>query len=293
VATNVNDGTVNDVLVAVAGSGVNLNNYAITITQGSLTITPAPLRVGGLTAMDKLYDGNVNAIVTGSPTFQGIIAGDVVGYSGSVTKGAFASPAVNDISGTTVNPNFNSLELTNTNYYIQGMASPLTALINPRLTPPTAPSDKGSAPEQLLMNRVANNQGLVATPVAQVNASNVALNQVQIKTEGAGLTILISHQTATGSSFELLKVVNSNSLVYEVPNALLNNVNAQPEKVLSYEAKLEDGNALPAWLKFDARSKTFSASSVPANALPLKVRVLAMNKDKTLAEKIITINKVQ
>jgi hypothetical protein len=134
---------------------------------------------------------------------------------------------------------------------------------------------------------------LVATPVAQVNASNVALNQVQIKTEGAGLTILISHQTATGSSFELLKVVNSNSLVYEVPNVLFTNVNAQPEKVLSYEAKLEDGNALPAWLKFDTRIKTFSASSVPANALPLKVRVLALNKDKTLAEKVITINKVE
>jgi hypothetical protein len=84
---------VNDALVAVAGSGVNLNNYDIAITQGSLEITPATLTVSGITANSKQYDGTTTATLSVSTvSFNGVIPADSsnVEVNTSSLQGLFA-----------------------------------------------------------------------------------------------------------------------------------------------------------------------------------------------------------
>ncbi|PUE10144.1 hypothetical protein B9Z33_08505 [Limnohabitans sp. T6-20] len=82
VATNVSQGKVNDQLVAVAGSGVDLNNYAVTTLQGSLTITPATLTVSGITANTKQYDGTDAATLSVSTvSYNGVVQADIPNVS--------------------------------------------------------------------------------------------------------------------------------------------------------------------------------------------------------------------
>jgi hypothetical protein len=93
VATNVAQGPVSDALVAVAGSGVNLNNYDIAITQGSLEITPATLTVSGITANSKQYDGTTAATLSVSTvSYNGVIPADSsnVSVNTSSLQGVFA-----------------------------------------------------------------------------------------------------------------------------------------------------------------------------------------------------------
>ena len=250
-ATNVAQGVVDDVLVAVAGSGVNLNNYAISITNGSLLITPAvitisgitaenkvydgtnaatlnvgtisfggvlpidsanvsvntsaltgefidenaalnktvyisgisidgtaasnyrlsggttattladitkaPLTISGLSASAKVYDGTTDAVITGTPVLEGIIAGESVSYTGTVSEGDFASPAVNVRTATLVTADFSAMTLSSDNYYIAGTSSPLSATISPRLSssaPPPA-SSQPSVPAPPASEQVA------------------------------------------------------------------------------------------------------------------------------------------
>jgi outer membrane protein OmpA-like peptidoglycan-associated protein len=98
VARNVADGTVTDALVAVAGSGVNLNNYQIAITQGTLEITPATLTVSGITANSKPYDGTDAATLSVSTvSYNGVFAVDAndtnkLAVNTASLQGLFADP---------------------------------------------------------------------------------------------------------------------------------------------------------------------------------------------------------
>lgn len=62
-------------------------DYSQTVTTEKYKITPAPLSIiGGITASDKVYDKTVDADINAdNPTFDGLIAGDVVGVSVSGT----------------------------------------------------------------------------------------------------------------------------------------------------------------------------------------------------------------
>ena len=82
---------------ADAGTGITVNNLVLTgsaaanytLTQpATLTgnILPAALTLTGAAAQNKAYDGNTNAVVTG--TLSGVIGGDIVTFNGT---GTFAS----------------------------------------------------------------------------------------------------------------------------------------------------------------------------------------------------------
>jgi len=91
-------GNVNVGSYAITPSGLWSNNqqgYAIAFVPGQLAITPAPLSVAGVTVESKTYDGTTNATITGNnPTLAGVLAGDSVTLSGTVSVGGFASKNV-------------------------------------------------------------------------------------------------------------------------------------------------------------------------------------------------------
>ena len=84
----------NDKPVNISGvtlSGVDASNYMLTTTDftGTADILPRPLVIGGITAQNKVYDGNTSANVsTSNVTYQGLLPGEVVAVSAS---GAFST----------------------------------------------------------------------------------------------------------------------------------------------------------------------------------------------------------
>ncbi len=72
---------------AIVPAGAIDSNYAITYVNGSLTVNPATLTVGGTSVANKVYDGTTAATLSGG-TLSGIIGSDAVTLT---QAGAFAS----------------------------------------------------------------------------------------------------------------------------------------------------------------------------------------------------------
>ncbi|WP_298223862.1 YDG domain-containing protein, partial [Flavobacterium sp.] len=85
-----NAGTAIAVTAALTLSGTNASSYTLTQPTGlSADITPKALTIGSAAASNKVFDGNTDAVITG--TLTGVIAPDVVTFNGT---GTFASSAV-------------------------------------------------------------------------------------------------------------------------------------------------------------------------------------------------------
>lgn len=56
---------------AITPSGLTADNYAITFVPGTLTVAPKGVVVTGITASDKVYDGNTTATINSAATFTG------------------------------------------------------------------------------------------------------------------------------------------------------------------------------------------------------------------------------
>ncbi|MEY3548063.1 MAG: hypothetical protein RLZZ552_430, partial [Verrucomicrobiota bacterium] len=105
-----NVGTAKTVTVAgLTFGGTDAGNYDLPLAPVTTTanITPKPITaVTGITAQDKVYDGNTSATLnTGSATFAGLIAGDTLAVSSAtgnfVDKNAGAGKTVN-VTGLTL-----------------------------------------------------------------------------------------------------------------------------------------------------------------------------------------------
>lgn len=83
-------------------SGVDSNNYILTIPNLTANILQAPLTISGLTAVNKVYDGTLSDVVNGSAVLTGVVTSDsgAVNLLGTAT-GAFADRNVG--YGKTVN----------------------------------------------------------------------------------------------------------------------------------------------------------------------------------------------
>jgi filamentous hemagglutinin family protein len=119
--------------------GADLGNYYISDVAVSLAanITPAPLYINGLTAQDKIYNGNTSAVITqGTLSVTGTIyLGDGVFTTSGTISGAGVFASKNVGTGIRVTPNLDGLSLSGTNasnYYIVGPTNPLTAAITPK-----------------------------------------------------------------------------------------------------------------------------------------------------------------
>ena len=135
-------------VTAAAGSNKQLNVSGVGILNGSTdasanynisyvanttsTITKAPITIAGLTISNKVYDTLTDAQISlAGATVAGLIGADAtagVTVGGSVT-GSFASANVGN--GIAVSPTLTSVTLSNLNYTITGVTSPLSANITP------------------------------------------------------------------------------------------------------------------------------------------------------------------
>lgn len=70
-------------------TGTNASSYSLTQPTLTANVTPKSLTINGATAQNKIFDGNTNAVITG--TLNGVVSGDVVTLNGT---GTFASSAV-------------------------------------------------------------------------------------------------------------------------------------------------------------------------------------------------------
>ncbi|MEO7152806.1 MAG: YDG domain-containing protein [Burkholderiaceae bacterium] len=75
-------------------TGADAGNYTFTVANPvSASITPRPLTVSGLTALDKVYDSTTVAQLAGTATLANAISGDAIALSGN-NLGSFADKNV-------------------------------------------------------------------------------------------------------------------------------------------------------------------------------------------------------
>ena len=114
-----------------AGTGYDKAN--IYRSEWKFTIAPKPVTITGISAQNKEYDGNTNAVITGIPEINGLVAGDK-GDVTVVTTSAKAAFADKD-AGTAKTVTFNGYALTGTkagNYTLSAQPASVTANISPK-----------------------------------------------------------------------------------------------------------------------------------------------------------------
>jgi hypothetical protein len=118
------------VAVNVSGLALSNSNYYVSGVTSPLTanITPAPVTISGLSASNKVYDTTAAATLSGTSEIAGgLLGSDTATLSGTATAGTFASANVGNAIAITAN--LSSLSLSNANYYVASVTTPLTANI--------------------------------------------------------------------------------------------------------------------------------------------------------------------
>lgn len=106
--------------VILVSDKINLGNY--TLPAFAADITPAPLSVTGLTASDKVYDGTVDAVLSGTPVINtdSVIPGDTVSIaSDSELVGEFYDKNVGNKKSVVVKTSLGLSGEDAGNYYLQ------------------------------------------------------------------------------------------------------------------------------------------------------------------------------
>ncbi|NBV00387.1 MAG: hypothetical protein EBS31_02835, partial [Burkholderiaceae bacterium] len=221
---------------ANAGSGKTLNVSNASVVSGPLTvtgnytinfeanttslITPAPVTVSGLSADNKVYNANSVAILSGTPTVTGILAGDSSSLSGSATAGTFASANVG--TGIAVTANLGGLSLSNTNYYVAGVTSPLRANIT---AAPVTISGLNASNKVYDTTDVATLTG-TATLAGVISGDNLSI------TAGNVTAVFASNNVGTGiavtANLAGLSLSNSNYYIAGLTSALSADITAAP-----------------------------------------------------------------
>lgn len=299
-------------LVATANAGTNLNNYAITFINGSLTINPAPLTISGLVASNKTYDGNTAAVITGTPVLAGqIFAGEPVAISsGTLTQGTFASPSVSR-STTAVSAAWDNFTLDNPNYYIQGPTQPLSARINAVLsgTSPSTPQQPAATTHE---PKVINNMALIA----QQNSSQAFVQSIEQATPPNYLMkaemLYIREMNDPKRYIQAVPVPSSGALKFAVPDRVIQDLidlsgENSPKKnskapSRSYNllrlprgtkvfATLSNGKPLPEGIKFNTATQDFDIAKLGDVNLPISVKLTLKRGKKALSEKVMIVTK--
>ena len=113
-------------------AGTGYGNQTMHSEQWTFTIGPKPVTITDISADNKVYDGTVNATITGTPAISGLVVGDENDVTVVTTsaKAAFADPD----AGTAKTVNFSGYALTGAkagNYTLAQPAS-VTANISPK-----------------------------------------------------------------------------------------------------------------------------------------------------------------
>ena len=123
-----------DTLKLTDSDGFNAANYQLEFCKGvNFNITPRPVTITGISADNKVYNGNADADITGTPEINGLVTGDE-GAVTVVTTNAKATFADAD-AGTDKTVDFNGYKLTGAkagNYTLSAQPASVTANISPK-----------------------------------------------------------------------------------------------------------------------------------------------------------------
>jgi hypothetical protein len=117
--------------------------------------------------------------------------------------------------------------------------------------------------------------GEVATGFGPESGITIAGDTTTTDTGKTGISVTLDRLPADESQGQVTVVIpqellmTQDSLSFELPAQLTEGMG--PDAVIS--VSLVDGGALPSWLHFDPRTRTFTAKDVPAGGLPLEVVV--------------------
>ncbi|MEO6015844.1 MAG: YDG domain-containing protein, partial [Polaromonas sp.] len=280
-----NVGTGKTVSVSGIGiSGTDASNYtANTSTTTAANISRASIaNVTGITANSKVVDGNTSATLnTGGAAYTGMVAGDALAVAAAT--GNFDTPAQGSgktvyISGITLGgADANNYVLQNntatTSASIVDFSSSAGTLL-PNLPPPAVQLAPVVLPSRifasltladanmLLETAPTASGGCPATSASCGGETRVAIN---ILREPSGGVAGIVHVVVSAD------VMDANAgFRFELPASL---ATFSVSSGLPVVATTLSGQPMPEWLRYDAQSGTFIATAVPADGLPLQLRV--------------------
>ncbi len=298
----------------IVPAGLSSANYAISFANGTLTISRAPLTISGITAANKVYDGNsVATVSTAGVTAAvlqagGLIAGDDVQVSAtgrfrnatdtaddaSVGTGKRVA-LLSSYSGTDVG-NYTITDQASTTASILSAVSNAaqvaavvqsTVPVNP---PPGRLQPQATAPAPLVL-RPATAIAL-ASSTATSSSSPAASSAAAASAGNSGIAIDLRDLSAPSTAAQVMAAVTlpkgtttvGTGFSFELPETV--RLAAQESSVT--RAHLTNGAPLPVWLIFDASTLRFQAQAVPDGAFPIQVeltlggqRVLVVISERT------------
>ena len=182
---------------AITPSGLTADNYAITFVPGTLTVAPKGVVVTGITASDKVYDGNTTATINSAATFTGKLENDELTLTAT---GVFNDKNVG--TGKDVTVSDHALGGTSAgNYTITSTGTQTSTTAN--ITPKTVGITWG--PTILTYNNTAQSPTATATELVGSDVCNVTVTGQQ-----TAVGVYSGANVATANALD-----NSN---YQLPN---------------------------------------------------------------------------
>ena len=261
--------------LTISGSG----SAEYTLTQPSTTanITEAGVTISGLAASNKVYDRTNVATLTGTPSAAGVISGDTVNVTGTATEGTFAQSGVGN--GIAVTANLGGLSLSNANYTISGVTSPLTANITQ-----AGVTISGLTASNKTYDRT-NVATLTGTPSAAGVISGDTVNVTGTATAGTFVQTGVGTGIAVTANLGGLALSNANYTISGVTSPLTANIAAKTLTVTGTTAsnKVYDGTV--------SATPSFSASALSGVISGDAVALVTTGGSATFANKNVASGK--
>jgi hypothetical protein len=217
-----NTGIAIDIIVNLNGLTLSNSNYYVASVTTPLTanITAAPVTIGGLSAANKVYDTTTAATLSGTGAINGLLGADTSTIGGTTTA-TFASADAGSAIGVAVN--VSGLTLSNNNYYVSGITSPLTANITPA---PVTISGLSASNKVYDTTTAATLSGTSEIAGGLLGSDTATLSGTA--TAGTFASANVGNAIAISANLSSLSLSNANYYVASVTTPLTANITAAP-----------------------------------------------------------------
>ena len=282
-------------VITLAGYTSSDSNYAIGQEPGLVgDITPALVTVTGVHANNKTFDGNALASLGGTAVIN-VIGEDEVAVTG--TPGAsFADATAGKAKPVTVN-----------GYALAGADAGNYALSQPQglsadildaavqVPPPVVAPVPPLPTLPLAQQRVA--PGLSMPPLGEIPASDAGLSSTPPALPALAAATALKVTSTPGISVSLVRPASlqqNGAIAVSIPKEIANAgkgfgfplpaqiVETAAVNRVPVQATLADGTPLPAWISYNADSKTFAVTRLPDGALPLQILLVIGSQRATM-----------
>jgi hypothetical protein len=197
-------------------SGLASGNYLLSQPTGlTAAIMPLTLTVTGLTASDKIYDATTSVTVTGTPTLNGVIAGDDVNLDGTGSENFVDANA--GLTKTVAVTGFTISGAASTNYTL---AQPtLTAAITKvplTITGITANSKSYNGTTITTLNGTPALNGILSADLSNVSVSGTPVANFADANLGTGKPVSVTGYTVSGLAAGNYSVVQPTGLTADI-----------------------------------------------------------------------------